>query len=345
MPQKNIQLYFFIALTICLFVLAFIVFKPYLGVIFVSVILSVAFYPLYEKFILWFKGKNLAAITTVIVIVIVVVATVFISAKISSEAVGLYDSMAFGGVAQKIIIYSDSVFSKLGQTFLNEPSFHVSFENYAGGVLSWTIGNFSSFFSDFFGGLLSLVLMLVSIYYLLCNGPHIKEKIVRWSPLSDHHDEKVLTTLRFSVDDVLRGRFLLAIAQGFFLGLGFLVFGLGNPVFWGFIGGMASLLPVLGISVIVALTSVYLFMSGSVAAGIGMLVWGALAIGFLDDTFSFFVLKRKIKINPLIILFSILGGVEFFGPLGLIAGPVLVGAFLSVLTIYPFIMSPKGEQF
>jgi len=55
------------------------------------------------------------------------------------------------------------------------------------------------------------------------------------------------------------------------------------------------------------------------------------------------ILNRKIKINPLIILFSILGGVEFFGAVGILAGPVLVSAFLSLMKIYPFIMAYRKE--
>ena len=162
--------------------------------------------------------------------------------------------------------------------------------------------------------------------------------------MPDVYDEEVLETLRASVDAVLRGRFLIAVAQGVFLSLGFVIFGVGSPILWGFVGCIASLIPALGTSIITVPASIYLFINGNIGAGIGVLVWGALAVGFIDDTLSFFILKRKIKIHPLIILFSILGGVQFFGPIGFIAGPVLASAFFSILKIYPFIISYRSRQ-
>lgn len=345
MPQKTIQLSFFIALTISLLVLLFFVLKPFWGVIFISCVLSAAFYPLYQKFLFWFKNKeSLASVLTVLVIVVaIVIPVIFISANVFSEAVGLYNSIAFGGGAQKIVVYLDSTSSQLGQALFHDPSAVINVQDYFRGALGWIIGHFDSVFTVVFRGLLGFVLMLVSIFYLLRGGSRIKETIVKWSPLPDNHDEEIIAAISSTVDAVFRGRFLVALAQGLFLGLGFFVFGVGNPILWGFVGAMASLIPVFGTSLLILPASVFLFVNGDISAGIGMLIWGALAVGPLDDTFSFFILRKKIKINPLIILFSILGGVQFFGPLGFIAGPVLVSALIALMKIYPSIMSYKNQ--
>jgi len=346
MSQKTTQLTFFIALTIGLFILLFFILKPFWGVIFIACVLSAAFYPLYQKFLFWFKNKKgLASILTVLVIVVaIVIPAIFISANIFSEAVGLYNSIVFNGGAQKIIVFLDSVSSRLGQAIFHDSSAIVNIEYYFRDALGWIIGHFNSVFTVVFKGLLGFILMLVSIYYLLLNGSHIKESIIKWSPLPDNYDEEIIVALSSSIDAVLRGRFLVALAQGLFLGLGFAIFGVGNPVLWGFVGAMASLIPVFGTSLLILPASVYLFVSGNIGAGIGMLVWGAFAVGPLDDTFSFFILRKKIKTNPLIILFTILGGVKFFGPLGFIAGPVLLSVFLALIKFYPSIMSYKNQS-
>jgi predicted PurR-regulated permease PerM len=67
-------------------------------------------------------------------------------------------------------------------------------------------------------------------------------------------------------------------------------------------------------------------------------VWGALIVGLADNFLSVVFLKNKIKVHPLIVLFSILGGVEVFGAIGFLVGPVVVSAFIALLNIYPFIM-------
>lgn len=340
MSQKTIQLSFFIALTLGLLVLAFFVFKPYLGIIFIASVLSVLFHPLYQKFIIWFNGRpGLSALATLFVIVVaIVLPAIFISTSVFSEAIGLYNSIAFGGGAQKAIDYVDLLSSKVGGSLFNNPTFEIGIENYFRDILGWVISHFDSVFSAVFKGILGFVLMLISIYYLLRNGTKLKESIVMWSPLPDHYDEEVLTALRSSIDAVIRGRLLVSVAQGVFLSIGFIIFGVANPVLWGFVGSIASLIPALGTSLITIPAVLYLFVNGSYGAGLGLLVWGAVAVGLVDDTLSFFILKRTIKIHPLLILFSILGGVQLFGVIGLIAGPVVVSAFLALLRVYPFIL-------
>lgn len=347
MSQKTIQLSFFIALTLGLLVVSFLVFKPYLGIIFISCVLSIICNPVYQKLISWFKGREgLAAITVLVMVVfIIIIPLVFIATSVFSEAVGLYNSIVFQGEASKIIIYSDSISSKLGQIIFQDPSVRLNIQDYLKDVLSWIIGHFDSIFAAVFKGVLGFFLMLISVYYLLRNGSLIRKNVILWSPLPDHYDEEVLLGLRSSVDAVIRGRFLVAIAQGFFLTLGFLIFGVANPILWGFVGSIASLIPALGTSLITIPASLYLFLNGNIGAGVGILIWGAVAVGLVDDALSMFILKKKIKIHPLIILFSVLGGIQFFGPIGFIAGPVLVSAFLSLLRIYPFIMSYQKPEY
>ncbi len=338
MPQKTIQLSFFIALTICLFVLLFFIARSYLGIIFISGVLSVIFYPLYQKFLFWFGNKEgLASVLTVFVIIVaVVIPIIFISAGIFKEAVGLYNSIVFEGGTQKIIIYADSISSKLGHT--------IFVENYIKDVLNWIIGHFKSVFSTIFKSLLGFVLMIISVYYLLRNGSRIKEKIIAWSPLPDNYDEEFLQNLKYSVEAVLRGRILVSIVQGIFIGIGFVIFGVGSPVLWGFVGTIASLVPILGTSIVIVPAVTYLFLYDNFGAGVGLLIWGALAVGLIDNFISAIFLKDKIKVHPLIILFSIFGGVEVFGVIGFLVGPVIVSAFIALMKIYPFIVFHKKQE-
>ena len=344
MSSKIIQLSILIIITLCTFVLLFFIFKPYLSIIFISCILSVVFYPLYQKFIFWFKGREglASSLTVLVILVVIVIPTMFVASSVFSEAVSMYNNLAFNVGNQEVFANINSILSKFGQTMFY--NYSISIENYLRDILSWVIWSLNSFFTSIFDSILGFILMLISVYYLLINGTNIKEKIIKLSPLPDYYNEEVLNNLRFSVDEVFRGRFLVAMAQGFFLALGFLIFGIASPVLWGFVGGLASLVPILGISVIVLPASLYLFMNGSIFAGLGMLIWGALGIGLVDDTLSFFIIKKKIKINPVIIFFSVLGGVQFFGPLGFILGPVLVSAVFAFTKILSLVIFYKNSQ-
>lgn len=344
MPKRTIQLSFFIVLTLLLFVLSFFILKPYLGIVFLATVLSVIFYPVYQNLSLLFKGrKSLAAISTLLVIVFVIVIPVtFIVGVVFNQAIDLYNAIAFGENSYNIAAVNELVSSTVGNYFLNDASFTINLQDYLKDVLGWIISHFDSFFAAVFKGVLGFFLMLLSIYYILRNSEKIKNQIVLWSPLPDNYDEEILLALKSSIDAIFRGRFLVSVAQGFFISVGFLIFGVPDFVLWGFVGSIASLIPVLGTSIITLPAVIYLFLNGNTGAGIGLLIWAAVAIGFVDDLLTFFVMKGKTKIHPLVILLSILGGMRFFGPIGFIAGPVAVSAFIALARIYPFLMY-KGE--
>lgn len=345
MSHKTIQLSFFVILTILLLVLSFFIFKPYLGVLFLSAVFAVIFHPLYRKLLSKFhNSKGLASITTVLIILIcILIPAILLSISLFREAVDLYNSIALGG-ADKILIQVNDALRELGSMFsLGDFSSYLSIDNYARDLLSWVIGHFDSVFTVIFGSIFNFVLMLLSLYYLLMYGEKIKSSLILWSPLPDKYDRDIVTALHSSVDAVVRGRLLVSVAQGLFVGFGFFIFGVGSPVLWGFVAGIASLIPILGTAIVTIPAILYLFAGGNIGEGIGLLLWAGICVGFIDNVLSFFFFRNKISVHPLVILFSILGGVELFGPIGFLVGPIAVSAFSAFLKIYPFIMSYKDE--
>lgn len=319
MSQKTTQLIFFIVFTTALLVLLFFILKPYFVVIFIAGVFAVSFYPLYKKLVAKFKGRqNLASlVTTILILVFVIIPIAIMSALLLKETVDLYNSIALGGGSQNLISQADALVNKLSSVF--PPGVidtEINFELYTRGILNWIIGNFGSISVAIFGGILNFILMLISLYYLFIFGDKIKKGLIIWSPLPDKYDEEFVQTLKSSVDAVLRGRILVSIAQGVFIGIGFMIFGVGSPVLWGFVGGIASLVPVLGTSMVTVPAIAYLFLSNHIGAGIGLLIWATLAVGLVDNFMSVILLRNKIKVHPLVVLFSILGGVEVLGVIG-----------------------------
>lgn len=342
MSKKNLQLAFFITFTLGVLVLLFFILKPYLGVIFVSTVFAITFYPLYEWVTKKIKGrKNIAAlVTTLLILIFVIIPIIFISTLLLREAIDLYNLLAFGGGSQSFVSQTDILIKKLNILFpFDVVSSEVDLSFYARSLLNWVIGHFDSIFVVVFGGVFNFIMILISIYYFLIYGSQIKKSLIAWSPLPNQYDEEFIETLRSSVDSVLRGRILVSIVQGVFIGLGFYIFGVGSPVLWGFIGGVASLVPALGTSIVTIPAVAYLFLNNNFSAGVGLLLWGAIAVGLIDNFISIVFLKNKIKVHPVIILFSILGGVEVFGAIGFLVGPVIVSACIALTKIYPFIMS------
>ncbi len=344
MSKKLIQVLFFAAFTACLLVLLFFIFKPYFGVIFLSGVFATVFYPLYKRIAWQFGGrKKLAAFaTSSVILIFIIIPLAVLSALLLKEAIDLYNSVALGSGSQNFISQFNGWVSRLNSLLPAGADAQVDVESYTRGVLDWIIGHFDSIFAAVFGGVLNFILMLISLYYLFINGERIKSGLIKWSPLPDQYDEDFIQTLRASVDAVFQGRILVSIVQGVFLGIGFAIFGIGSPVLWGFVGAIASLVPILGTSIITVPAVAYLFISGSTYPAVGLLLWSVIAVGLIDNLLSALFLKNKMNIHPLIILFAILGGVEVFGILGFLVGPVIVSTFMALLKIYPFISSIKA---
>src|SRR3989344_3555946 len=347
MFTKNI-LILFLLFTAGLCVFLFLVFKPYLGVIFISGVFAITFYPLYTKLVLKFNGReNLASlVVTLLILVFIIVPVIIISTLLLKEAVDLYNAIAFGGGSTGgLISQAYALLKKVSTIF---PSgvidSQIDLGLYARSVLDWIISHFDSIFVAIFGSILNFVLMLISLYYFFIYGEKITKGLVIWSPLPDEYDNEFIQTLKSSIDAVLRGWILISIVQGVLIGIGFFFFGVPSPVLWGFVGGIASLVPLLGTSIVTIPAVVYLFISCHIGAGIGLLIWGSIAVGLIDNIISVIFLKGKIKIHPLIILFSILGGVEMLGAIGFLIGPVLVSALIALIKIYPFVMFYKKDE-
>lgn len=347
MSKKTIQLTFFSIFTVGLSIILFFVFKPYLGVIFIAGVFAITFYPLYRILVDKFSGReNIAALTTTLLIVIfIILPIIIVSTFLLKETVDLYNTIVSGDQSTNIISQLNSLVDKIntfGPTGLMDS--RVDLGIYARDVLDWIIGHFDSIFATVFGGLLNFILMILSLFYLFIYGDKIRKGLIIWSPLPDQYDEEFMETLRSSINAVLRGRILVALVQGIFIGIGFVVFGVSSPVLWGFVGGLASLVPIVGTSLVTIPAVFYLLLTGHLGAGIGLFMWGAAVVGLVDNVVSVIFFKDRIKVHSLVVLFSILGGVELFGAIGFLVGPVIVSVFIALMKIYPFVMSYKDNQ-
>ncbi len=346
MSHRTIQLSFFLVTALILAVMIFFILKPFLAVIFLSSVLAITFYPLYLRLLKKFKDrKGLASMLTVVAIVLfIIIPVTLLSAAILQESVDLYNKLAFEGgsaglatLVQNVLLKAENAFpiKNVGEAF--------NVEQYTRSLLNWIIGQTDNVLAVIFGGLFKFILMLLTIFYMLVNGERIKKIILKWSPLPDSYDTEFIATLSRSVDAVIRGRILVSIGQGAMMGIGFAIFGVDSPVLWGFVGAILSLVPIVGTSILSVPAVAYLFFIGDIGSAIGLLIWSALCVGLIDNFLSFIFFKDRIRVHPLLVLFSILGGVEVFGVIGFLVGPVVVSAFVALAKIYPFIV-PTQKQ-
>ena len=132
-----------------------------------------------------------------------------------------------------------------------------------------------------------------------------------------------------TVHAVVFGIVLTALAQGTLAGLGYWVAGVSAPVMWGAITALVSLIPFVGPVVWISL-SIGLFINGETAAAVGLFLWGALVVSWVDNLIRPIVISGPTRIPFLLVFLGVLGGVNAFGLIGLFLGPVILAVALAI---------------
>jgi predicted PurR-regulated permease PerM len=125
-------------------------------------------------------------------------------------------------------------------------------------------------------------------------------------------------------------------------GIGFTIFGVPNPVLWGGIATIAALIPLVGTGIIVMPAGAWLLLTHHTGAGTGLIIWGFIFVGLVDNVLHPYVMKKGMDMHPFLILLSVLGGLSYFGPIGFLAGPIVLAFFFALLEIYPQIVKGRA---
>jgi len=178
--------------------------------------------------------------------------------------------------------------------------------------------------------------MCLTVFYFLKDGEAIVEFIKKFLPFSDSQKKRLELRVKEMVVAAIYGGVAAGIAQGFLGGVAFLIFGIQSPVFWGTAMALFSFIPVFGSFLIWGTAGVFLILSGSIMKGIGLLLYGLLIISSIDNVMKAWVIGSRTKLHILIIFFSVLGGIIFFGFVGFILGPLITALCLSLLEMYTY---------
>ncbi len=182
--------------------------------------------------------------------------------------------------------------------------------------------------------LFHFVIALYTIFFLLLDGPGMLRAVLNHLPL--HRDEKSQLIDRFvSVTRAtLKGTIIIGVIQGVAAGVAFWIAGVPNAAFWTVVMIVMSILPLIGSALIWVPASIVLFASGHVTAAILLALYCALIVGSIDNVLRPRLVGQDTKMHDIVILFSTLGGLAVFGPLGFVIGPVLAGLFVTSWEIF-----------
>lgn len=340
MKTHTLEIGFFIILVVGVLLLTFAIFKPYLGALFLAVVFAILFDPMYEFFLkkMKFKSrKTIASLLTVLIMILtILLPLIFFGALIFKEATTLVNSST-------TVLLGDKAVALKGY-IENIIPVSIDIAGYAQSSLNAIVNNLGAFFTGFMQMSLNIFLIIIALFFFLKDGKEFKHRLVVLSPLSDNYDEGILENVRVAINSVVRGALIIAFIQGVFTAIGFLLFGVPNPALWGGVAVIASLVPVLGTPIVIFPAVVYLFIYGNTVAAFGLLVWGVFIVGLIDNFLRPVLIEHDVKIHPFLILLSVFGGIVYLGPIGFLAGPVILSLLVALLEIYPMILALHDNE-
>ena len=346
---NKLQINFFYVVLAAVAILTFFVFLPYFQALFLAAVFSVVMYPFYHVVLKWcFGAKNIAAfLEVVITFVLVVVPVSFVIYLLVREIQGIYAYVASPAGNDALLAAVGHGQSFLGKILPNSwvPQAGVAgLQAYFAQFYGWVGNNVAGIATNTLSFLAQAFVFVLGWFFFLRDGEHFRELFVKFSPLKDAYDERILDKMASSINSVVAGSLLVALIQGVALALGMYFFHLQSPVIWGVICMLASLLPGLGSVPVVAILTIVAYFTGGLWPAIGFLAWGGIVVGLIDNVLRPVMYERGINVHSFLILLSIFGGIGFFGPLGFLIGPIVLALLVALLEIHGDISHHRAEQ-
>lgn len=344
-PRMRELIFFFVLLFIVSY-LAFAIIWPYLTPLFLAVVLAVLFAPIYRRLLRWFRGRKAVAslLTVTVVLLVILIPVIFLGILMFQEAVNLYTFLATTKGDTMMVTQVTTSIESAFRNFMPALAIKINILSYVETGLTWMEEHFGILLSSIVGFAFNIILVVVTMFFLYRDKEHLHAFVLKWSSLSDEHNENILTKLNVAILSILEGTLATAVAQGLLVGIGFAIFGVQNPVLWGGVATIAALIPIVEANIIAIPGAAILFLSGHHSAGIGLALWSFFSIGLIDNFFRPALFERGMHVHPLLVFLSVLGGLVYFGPIGFIAGPIVMVFFFTLLDIYPTLMKRKFDH-
>jgi len=194
-----------------------------------------------------------------------------------------------------------------------------------------------------FGFISTISMMYFFLYFMLKQRSRMEAAIVFYLPFKREKinmfgKELVAQTFSNAV-----GIPLIAAAQGVCAFIAYMVVGVSQPGFWGVITAFTSIIPVVGSALVWIPMSVYLFVSAEDWQGAFVLIWSAVLVTSIDNVLRFMLAKRMADVHPVVTVLGVIIGINYFGFIGIIFGPVLISYFIILLKIY-YVEYQKNPQ-
>ena len=306
-----------------------------------AAILTLTLYPLQRRITARLKHRQglAAGIMTLITLLLVIGPAVALLFVLATQAGDLYAGMSAFVQSGKLT----EAWEKITSTFLDKAlqSSVLSGVDVKGMMITG-VSDLSSGLAAQLGGVLrnsvifamDIVIMLIALFFFFRDGEAYSQAFIELLPFTKPQKKEITRKFIDTFSAVINGVFLVALLQGAMTGIGFALFGIPHAVFWGFLAAVLALLPIGGAALIWLPGAAYLYLTGSVLSGALLGMWGLLLVSLPDNFLKPLLIGRKANIPTFVLFIALLGGLQVYGFLGLLFGPLVVTLLTALVQIY-----------
>src|SRR5437588_6086591 len=189
------------------------------------------------------------------------------------------------------------------------------------------------------GVVIALFLVLLSAFFFYVEGETIVAEAETLSPLPPRYNRQFADNFKAVVDATFRGQVITSLTQGIFIGIGLAIAGVPGAILWGAVATVLSLLPIVGSAAVWIPAALWLYITATMGERtffgvIFLTIWGVIIVPIIEHVVRPWAMKGKMQLPAIPLLVSVLGGMEAFGFVGLVIGPLVFSLLMSIIDIY-----------
>lgn len=323
---------------------AYLVLEPFVHIIIIGAVLAALFHPLHAIIVRKLGGKkNLSAfLTSAIVVLVIIVPLLFVASALLTQGAQTVNATQEWLLTAdlKDLTSNETLAPMIAWLESHIPSLDIDKIDIQGDLLalSKSVGQYlldagTSIIGNAVMAGVNFCILAFVLFFLIRDGDTLLARIKYLSPLREEQENRIIAQFQEVSRSVIMGCFLIAALQGVVGGIGLAIAGV-PALFWGTMMAFCSLIPVVGTALIWAPAALFLMFTGQVGWGLFLAFWGVAVVSMIDTVFRPLFLGGRSKMSMITVFLAIIGGIKYFGGLGILYGPLLISFAMIMLNIY-----------
>lgn len=310
----------------------YLVSKPFLAALVSATVLSIFAYPLHRMACRNIESANLAAFTSACFVSLVILVPLgWLVPAFVREALAVVRTVPTVEVLPRAKEFFDSYF---GQSPIPIGDFDTIVRNLSQRAAAFLAEESARLAGNVAGWIIDLIVMVLALFYLFREGRNVLQMVKEVAPMGARHRERMMAEVVELITVTISSGLVVAVMQGILSGFIFWLVGISSAVFWGGVSGFLAFLPVVGPWLVWAPAGIGLIANGHMGRGTLLLILGFIVISGADNLVRPILIAGRAQLNALLVFIGVFGGIQAFGFIGVVVGPLVVATAVGFLKGY-----------